>query len=99
MPHDTVTRLLAVTRFIRRERADYTCEWFSQHLNSFSHGNKSVLLVTGEPATGKTVLSEWVVERLQSLEGQLATDVITYRVGKIHLRSWYKRQFITLNRP
>ncbi|KAL5348657.1 hypothetical protein ACLOAV_006074 [Pseudogymnoascus australis] len=81
VPHDTVTRLLAVTRFIRRERADYTCEWFSQYLTGFIQSEKEVLLVTGEPATGKTVLSEWVVERLQSFDGQLASDVITYRIG------------------
>ncbi|KFY35273.1 hypothetical protein V494_06061 [Pseudogymnoascus sp. VKM F-4513 (FW-928)] len=80
VPHDTVTRSLAVTRFIRKERADYTCEWFSQYLTDFTKSDKSVLFVTGEPATGKTVLSEWAVERLQSLDGQLASDVITYRI-------------------
>lgn len=99
MPHDTVTRLLAVTRFIRRERADYTCEWFSQYLAGFNQSDKSVLLVTGEPATGKTVLSEWVVERLQSLNGQQASDVITYKIGGFYERSRPKIQILTSNRP
>lgn len=80
MPHDTVTRLLAVTRFIRRPRADYTCEWFSRHLTDFTRSEKGLLLVTGKPATGKTVLSEWVVERLQSLNGRRASEVITYTI-------------------
>lgn len=83
MPHDTVTRLLAVTRFLRTERADYTCEWFSQYLTGFTRSEKGVLLVTGEPATGKTVLSEWVIERLQSLNGHQASEVIAYRIGKL----------------
>jgi Cdc6-like AAA superfamily ATPase len=39
------------------------------------------MLVTGKPATGKTVLSEWVVERLQSLNGRRASEVVTYTIG------------------
>ncbi|RDL37292.1 Uncharacterized protein BP5553_04725 [Venustampulla echinocandica] len=80
MPHDTVTRRLAVTRFIRRPRADYTCEWFSRHLTDFTQGDKATLLVTGKPASGKTVLSEWVVERLQSFHGRRASEVMMYTI-------------------
>ena len=40
-----------------------------------------MLLVSGKPSTGKSVLSEWVVERLQASTGRRASEVITYTVG------------------
>jgi Cdc6-like AAA superfamily ATPase len=61
---------------------DFTCEWFSQHLTDFTRSENGALLVTGKPATGKTVLSEWVVERLQSLNGRRASEVIAYTIGE-----------------
>lgn len=66
-PHDTVTRMLAVARHIKKSRADFTCEWFDRHLVDFTRNGKELLLVTGNHSTGKSVLSEWVVERLQSI--------------------------------
>jgi Cdc6-like AAA superfamily ATPase len=81
MPHDRVTRILAVSRYIKRPRADFTCEWFDRHLTEFTRSGVEVMLVTGKPATGKTVLSEWVVERLQSLNGRRASEVVTYTIG------------------
>ncbi|KAN0098801.1 hypothetical protein V8E51_014464 [Hyaloscypha variabilis] len=79
-PHDRVTRLLAVTRHIKKPRADFTCEWFDRHLSDFTRGGKTMLLVSGKPSTGKSVLSEWVVERLQASTGRRASEVITYTV-------------------
>jgi Cdc6-like AAA superfamily ATPase len=51
-------------------------------LTDFTRSENGALLVTGKPATGKTVLSEWVVERLQSLNGRRASEVIAYTIGE-----------------
>ena len=39
------------------------------------------MLVTGKPSAGKSVLSEWVVERLQASTGRRASEVVTYTIG------------------
>lgn len=87
LPNDTITRTIAVSGFIRKPRADFTCEWFSQHLTDFTRSENGVLLVTGKPATGKTVLFEWVVEKLQSLNGRRGSEVIAYAIGESVLAS------------
>lgn len=83
-PHDRVTRLLAVTRNIRRTRADFTCEWFDRHLADFQRGGKELLFVTGKALSGKSVLSDWVVERIQATTGRRASEVMTYTLGMLH---------------
>jgi hypothetical protein len=82
-PHDRVTRTLAVTRYIKKPRADFTCEWFDRHLTDFTRGGKELMLVSGKPSTGKSVLSEWVVERLQASTGRRASEVVTYTIGRL----------------
>lgn len=73
--------MLAVTRNIKKPRADFTCEWFDRHLSDFTRGGKELMLVTGKPSAGKSVLSEWVVERLQASTGRRASEVVTYTIG------------------
>lgn len=82
LPVDTVTRRFTLSRFAGKPRADYTCEWFSRHLTDFTRSDNGALLVTGKPASGKTILAEWVVERLQSLSGRRASDVIAFIIGE-----------------
>lgn len=41
------------------------------------------MVVTGKPSSGKSVLSDWVVERLQAARGRRSTEVLTYTVGKV----------------
>lgn len=81
-PHDRVTRLLTTTRKIRRSRADFTCEWFDRHLAEFLRGGKEIIIVSGKPRTGKSFLADWTVERLQSLSGRRASEVVSYTIGK-----------------
>jgi Cdc6-like AAA superfamily ATPase len=65
-PHDkTIRNILRHRREALDHRAEYTCEWFQRHLLDFSRGKMDVLLVTGPEGCGKTVLSGWIVERLQ----------------------------------
>lgn len=81
-PPDSVTRLLAVSRNIYKTRADFTCEWFDRHLSDFARDGKEVMVVTGKSSSGKSVLSDWVVERLRAARGRRATEVVTYTVGE-----------------
>ncbi|PQE21552.1 nacht domain protein [Rutstroemia sp. NJR-2017a WRK4] len=79
-PHDRVLRILAFNRRTHTSRVDFTCEWFDRHLTEFSRSGKSVFVVTGAAGVGKTILSEWVVERLESLKNRRATEVIRYTI-------------------
>jgi len=89
-PHDRITRMLAVTRNIRKPRADFTCEWFDRHLTDFWRSGKESLIVTGQPGSGKSILSGWVVERLQAATGRRATEVMTYTCGMCRIVSFMK---------
>ncbi|KAL2069847.1 hypothetical protein VTL71DRAFT_14526 [Oculimacula yallundae] len=79
-PHDRVTRLLTTTRMVRKHGADFTCEWFDLHLAAFLRGDRRIMIVSGRPGTGKTFLSGWTVERLQTLTGRHASDVLSYSI-------------------
>ncbi|KUJ18660.1 uncharacterized protein LY89DRAFT_683570, partial [Mollisia scopiformis] len=80
IPHDRVTRLLTTTRTTRTTRADFTCEWFDRYLTDFMRSGKERLIVSGKPRTGKSVLAEWTIERLQTLSGRRASEVISYSI-------------------
>ncbi|KAF7865884.1 hypothetical protein EAF04_006049 [Stromatinia cepivora] len=79
-PHDRVTRILATNRRTHGARADFTCEWFERPLREFLRSGKNLFMVTGSAGSGKSVLSEWVVERLQAFKGRRATEVIRYTI-------------------
>lgn len=81
LPHDRVTRLLTSTRNVGRTRADFTCEWFDRHLADFMRSGKDVLIVSGKPRSGKSLLSDWTIERLQTLSGRRASEVVSYTIG------------------
>ncbi|KAI9641201.1 hypothetical protein NHQ30_010001 [Ciborinia camelliae] len=79
-PHDRVTRILATNRRTHGARADFTCEWFDRPLGEFLRNGKNLFMVTGSAGSGKSVLSEWVVERLQAFKGRRTTEVIRYTI-------------------
>ncbi|CAD6445073.1 c42f2e4b-2fcf-4437-ac29-47625158b686 [Sclerotinia trifoliorum] len=79
-PHDRVTRILATKRRTHGARADFTCEWFDRPLGEFLRSGKNLFMVTGSSGSGKSLLSEWVVERLQAFKGRRATEVIRYTI-------------------
>lgn len=39
-------------------------------------------MVTGKPGTGKSILTDWIVERLERLQGVKATDVVVCKIRK-----------------
>ncbi|KAL9606785.1 MAG: hypothetical protein Q9179_000075 [Wetmoreana sp. 5 TL-2023] len=54
------------------DRDEYTCEWFQSHLLAFSRSDEDIFAIHGPTGCGKSVLSSWVVERLQRPLGKKA---------------------------
>lgn len=82
-PQDRLVRAMA--RFsIGDSRVEHTCEWFTSHLMNFARkrDDNKVLLITGPPFCGKSVLSDWIIETLQAETENRPYDVISYHVGE-----------------
>lgn len=81
-PYDQTVALLTKSIGSRQPRAEFTCEWFDSHLMSFIRGKDRNLLISGKTGIGKTTLTDWIVERLQRLQGAKASDVIFHKIRK-----------------
>lgn len=80
-PQDRIVRNMISNRLSSGvHRAEFTCEWFSSHVTNFTRNRNKVFLITGGPSSGKTVLSRWIVEKLQGSMDQDPYDVISYFV-------------------
>ncbi|KAK0662844.1 hypothetical protein DIS24_g1763 [Lasiodiplodia hormozganensis] len=78
-PHDTVVRgLLSRQSKSRSHYVEYTCEWFDHMLQEFTAGDDNVFLITGKPGCGKTVLSQWIMERLRRQQDRASYDVACF---------------------
>ena len=55
----------------------FTCAWFQSHLNTFIRSQNDILMVEGKTGTGKTVLANWTVDRLQRPIARTRTPVYT----------------------
>lgn len=64
------------------ERAEDTCEWVKSDLVEFLQSNEKVLTVTGAPGSGKTVLADWIEERLQRPLHNTTYSVLLYTFRK-----------------
>ncbi|KAB8210987.1 hypothetical protein BDV34DRAFT_209178 [Aspergillus parasiticus] len=60
--------------------AEYTCEWFTNRLSQIRSSDNQLFTVTGDTGTGKTVLSEWIIQQLQTSTDPQDYDVVTFRV-------------------
>ncbi|CAK7211371.1 hypothetical protein SBRCBS47491_001102 [Sporothrix bragantina] len=60
------------------ERAEDTCEWVKSDLVDFLQSNEKILTVTGAPGSGKTVLADWIEERLQRPLHNTTYSVLLY---------------------
>ncbi|KAK5987204.1 hypothetical protein PT974_11325 [Cladobotryum mycophilum] len=60
------------------DRSEETCYWFKDVLSQFLKSYDQVLCVTGAPSSGKTVLAEWVEERLARPFDHKAYAVLRY---------------------
>ena len=63
-------------------RDEYTCEWFHRYLVDFARGNDDLLAVTGPAGSGKSVIADWVVGRLQRPLGRKTYQTLSYTIGK-----------------
>ncbi|KAL4895741.1 hypothetical protein BDV59DRAFT_199726 [Aspergillus ambiguus] len=59
--------------------AEFTCDWFMSHLSQIRGRDNGLSVITGAPGSGKTVLSQWIIDQLQtSIDDEV--DVISYRI-------------------
>lgn len=79
---DATSRQYVRNRAAAKARRDeYTCNWFQRSLLDFTRGNDDVLVVTGSSGTGKSMLSGWVLERLQRPIGKKSYDSLSISIG------------------
>lgn len=65
-PQDTVLAFLASHNINLATRPEqFTCTWFQTHLTNFLRNGENTLVVEGRPGSGKTILANWTVDRLQ----------------------------------
>ncbi|KAL8722646.1 MAG: hypothetical protein Q9181_007437, partial [Wetmoreana brouardii] len=62
------------------DRDEYTCEWFQSHLLAFSRSDEDTLAIHGPTGCGKSVLSSWIVERLQRPLGKKAYVTLSCKI-------------------
>lgn len=65
-PRDSVLAFLSSNHLgIACPPEQFTCKWIQPHLNAFLKSSEDILLIEGKAGSGKTVLANWVVDRLQ----------------------------------
>jgi type II secretory pathway predicted ATPase ExeA len=60
--------------------AEYTCEWFESQLTHQQARRPGLTVINGCVGCGKTVLSQWIVDKLHSSPDGDDTDVVVYRI-------------------
>ena len=78
----TVRRLVTNPLGEKSYREEYTCEWFQKPLLDFLRSKHQSLLVSGQSGSGKTVLSGWIIDRLQRPIGRKIYKTINYDIGQ-----------------
>ncbi|MCJ1420615.1 hypothetical protein MMC32_006973 [Xylographa parallela] len=77
----TLRTILTDRLAAKSHRAEYSCEWFQRHLLDFSRSNdKDVLEITAPAGCGKSVLSGWIVDRLQRPLGKKVYQTLSYTI-------------------
>lgn len=64
------------------DRSEDTCHWIKNDLIQFFNSQEQVLSITGPPGSGKTVLAEWVSERLARPLDRRTYVVLEYNFRK-----------------
>ena len=81
-PRDRNLQTLVKNRLNAPGRRDeYTCEWFQRHLLDFSRSNEHSLTISGPAGCGKSVLSRWIIERLQRPLAKKTYETLFFTVG------------------
>lgn len=77
LPQDrTLQAMVTGRRATRNLRAEFTCEWFDRPLIDFTRSKDNVLTITAETGAGKSILSGWILERLQRPIGRKTYQAI-----------------------
>jgi ABC-type Mn2+/Zn2+ transport system ATPase subunit len=83
LPQDTVLQTMSVERRGNKNvRAEFTCEWFERPLVDFFRSRERLLTISGENGAGKTVLSDWIVERLQRPVGRKVYQTMECKISE-----------------
>ncbi|KAJ9309778.1 hypothetical protein DTO217A2_729 [Paecilomyces variotii] len=61
-------------------RVEESFEWFDSYLTSFTTTKNHLLHITGSPGSGKSVLADWIIERLQTSGDHADWDVMSYSI-------------------
>lgn len=97
-PHDAnLQKMLKIEEFAPGNREEFTCEWFQSHLLSFSRGKSDTLAVHAPAGCGKSVLSKWIVERLQRPTGKKSYVTLSCTLGKFFLYSLHNSHAPDMN--
>ena len=80
-PRDNTLQTILDDRLAAKaHRDEYTCEWFQRHLLDFSRGGQEIFEITGPTGCGKSVLSGWILERLQRPLGKKTHQTLSYTI-------------------
>ncbi|KAE8154646.1 hypothetical protein BDV25DRAFT_135813 [Aspergillus avenaceus] len=60
--------------------AELTCEWFSNRFYQIKSSDSRLFAVTGDVGSGKTVLSQWIVDQLQASIDPEDYGVVSFRL-------------------
>ncbi|KAL8834428.1 MAG: hypothetical protein Q9170_003750 [Blastenia crenularia] len=77
-PSDGASRKLLTENETRAGgRAEFTCEWFQSHLLAFTRSQDDILALEAPAGCGKSVLTGWILERLQRPLGKKTYDTLS----------------------
>ena len=86
-PHDAgLQKLIKADDSAPSDREEFTCEWFQSHLLAFSRSKNDTLVLHGPAGCGKSVLSNWIIERLQRPIGKKSCVTLSCTLGKFSLQ-------------
>ena len=80
-PQDSVTQALMEGRLSSRHRpAEFTCEWATKRVSDIARGKNGLTILTGKEYCGKSVLANWIAERMTNNRGRTRHDVLMFEV-------------------
>ena len=83
VPSDDTVRLLTDSKKTdKAERTEYTCEWFQRHLLDFLRSDDRSFSINGTIGCGKSVITDWMEERLQRPLGKKYYETISFAFGE-----------------
>lgn len=66
-----------------QDREESSCLWMTPYLNRFLKSDKSTLIFSGKPGSGKSVLSSVMVDQLQHPIGGVSYQPISVSISEL----------------